>query len=241
MAITYVGGKTVSGNSANITIDLTDLTGGIASSPSQYDVVVVVWGNVRNSNLDMVFVSSGYTEIADLYSDDTNDSNMGGGWKIMSDSPDTSVVVNGSGSANYGSACVVGVWRGVDTTTPLDVTSTTATGTAGNEINNPSITPTTSGAVIVIGGNTGSSSVRTVTTTPTGYGNMQEVTVDPTYATTCVMASKSWTSGAEDPSAWAFNSSGTNNAWCAITMALRPAATSGVSVVVPTLLTLNVG
>jgi hypothetical protein len=71
----------------------------------------------------------------------------------MGATPDTSITLTGGTlSADDAGAVVVQVWRGVDPTTPFDVTQTTATGTNSVLCDPPAITPVTPGAVIVSGG-----------------------------------------------------------------------------------------
>jgi len=223
MAITYVGGTTGYGESSPYDISLTTLTGGTDSSPSTGDIVVINWGVYRGSNQTMTVNTSGYTQVADLYANDTTDTNLGCAYKIMGATPDTVVNVNGSGAATGGANAVIQVWRGVDVTTPMDATPTTATGVNTTYSQNPSITPVTSGAVIIIAAGNGTNSSLTVSTTPSGYSNMLEISYDPGYVSTNYIASKYWVSGTENPANWVMSATSTTSAWCAITMALRPA------------------
>lgn len=223
MAITYVGGTTGFGEEDDYDISLTSLTGGIASSPSEGDIVVINWGVYRTSDQTMTVNTSGYTKIADLYSNDSTDTNLGCAYKIMGATPDTVVNVNGSGAATGGANAVIQVWRGVDQTTPMDVTPTTDTGINTSYTQNPSITPITSGAVIIICGGNGTNSSLTVTTTPSGYSNMLEISYDPGYASTNYIASKYWVSGTESPANWVMSADSTTVSWAAVTLALRPA------------------
>ena len=64
-----------------------------------------------------------------MFVDDTDDANVAVWYKFMGATPDTSVVVEGStGGTDSSIAVVVMVFRGVNTTTPMDVAATTATG-----------------------------------------------------------------------------------------------------------------
>lgn len=207
MTIEYVG--TLNRTGAG-TISLTALTGGVSSSVAENDVVfVLASGNPSaTTNIDMsgVVSTSGYTLATELYGNSTQDCNFALFYKKMGSSPDSTVTLT---STAYDSR--VYVWRGLDTTTPIDVTITTATGTTDN-VNSPSITPISTGAVVLsLGAQTGFSTP----TAPSGYGNVGN-------NNRCVAASKAWTSGAEDPGAWSASSGGAY-AWCACSVALRPA------------------
>ncbi len=216
-ALTYVGTAENSGNSAAYNVDLSGL------SLQEGDIVVVATGFVRTSNTDPGVGTAGYTEEADLYQNDTRDANFSINWKIMSSSPDTSVSCNGSGSATLGAVCVVHVWRGVDQGTPMDTAVTSVTGGNASNPNSPSITPTTSGAIVISAGLGTMAAVDNAVTAPTGYSNQADISVDPGSAATVGIASKAWTSGAEDPAAWTNFTTTTSDSWAAVTVALRPA------------------
>lgn len=137
--------------------------------------------------------------------------------KVMGPTPDTSVTV----TATFATAAVH-VWRGVNAT-PMDATPTTS-----NTSNCPSITPVTSGAVVLAFSGGGFVSSSTLTT-PTGYSNVKlqnqtgsHDSVD-TYYYISAVASKAWTSGAEDPNGFTPSSNTGADAGFGITLALRPA------------------
>lgn len=223
--LTYVGGAEASGNSANYNVDLTNLTGGIASSPATGDLVIVATGWVSTANGDPGVTTSGYTEVADLYANDTRDANFSVNWKIMAGTPDTSVTCKGSSSASNGAVCVVHVWRNTNTSKPLDATTTTATlNNSTNQVNSPSITPVTPGAIVISTGLQTSTAVDDSITAPSGYGNQVDISVDPGNAATAGISSKAWSgSGAEDPAAWTNWANTTSDSWAAATLAIRPA------------------
>lgn len=225
--IEYVGGYAaiVTSSSSNVTVTFGgNLTGGLASSASAGDLVVVYFA--VGSTADVNLVIAGYTEVADLYINDTYDANLAVGYKVMGSTPDTTVTLTGGtlGTANAG-AIAIQVWRNVDPLLPLDVAAVTATSTNSAAANPPAITPVTSGAVIVAGGAaahargsvTFSSSDLSGFVTSGGANNTNDATVGLGYAT--------WTSGAFDPAAFTFNSTDSGqHSWAAVTLALRPAA-----------------
>lgn len=222
-ALTYVGTAEASGNSGSYNVDLSGL------SLQEGDIVVVATGFVGTANGNPGVGTTGYTEEADLWANDTRDANFSVNWKIMGSTPDTVVSCNGSGSASNGSVCVVHVWRGVDQGTPMDSTVTSTTGTNASNPNSPSITPVTSGTVVISAGLGTMAAVDNAVTAPTGYSNQADISVDPGSAATVGIASKAWTSGAEDPAAWTNFTTTTSDSWAAITMALRPAVAPTVS------------
>jgi len=117
------------------------------------------------------------------------------------------------------------VFRGVDPTTPMDVTLTTATG--GNSVlaNPPSITPVTAGAWIACfgfgahtdGTDTYTSAGDLTLFTSSGGNTTNDGTAGAGYK-------DDWVSGSFDPGAWTFSGTdSTSFSWCAVTVALRPA------------------
>src|SRR4051812_10614881 len=105
-----------------------------------------------------------------------NDTNFSVSYKGMSASPDAPLSCNGSGGATIGAVCIVYVWRGVETGPPMDVASTSASTAASNNVDCPSITPTTAGAVVMCTGAFGSTNGATATTTPTTPAGIGKVT-----------------------------------------------------------------
>ena len=223
MALSYVGGTSGLGTGSSYGIDLTSLTGGIASSPAAGDIVIVVtgWGSTSN---DTPGVSSvGWTEIGNYYQSDARDANLSIAYKIMGGTPDTSVTVFGSGNANYGGATAVHVWRGVDPSTPLDVLTTAAGGNNNARPDSPPITPLAIGAIVLSAGLGTGDTTPQAFTAPTGFTNTVSKTGDGSSigAIACV-ASYNWVSGAYNPSAWTGGESTINDSWRAASIVLRP-------------------
>lgn len=230
-ALVYVGGTTGFGNDSNFSIDLTALTGGIASAPATGDIVIVVDSFVSVGDYNAGVLTDGYTELTDLYANDSWDSNLAVSWKIMGATPDTTVSC--VAGASRGSVGLVQVWRNVDQVTPIDSVIGTATGINGGFPDGPATTPVTSGAVVITAGmRTGAIGDASVTA-PSGYGNLVQKTYISTLGTTAGIASKIWSgSGAEDPGVWSdWYDEGANIlacSWAAVTLALRPAAGDAV-------------
>jgi hypothetical protein len=229
--MTYVGGNTnSSATGAEVTIDLTSLSGGSDTSPSEGDIVVLAfhyWQDA-NTDYDLAPTTSGYTELADVHSSDAYDGDLYVGYKVMGSTPDTSVVIPSNPDVGRVTTSLVYVWRGVDQTTPIDVTTTSTAGSNSITADPPSITPTTPGAlVLAIGGaSADSSSSRSLTGAPTGYSGFLNSVRESGETGSVAIAYKFWSgSGAEDPGAFTHGTSSTNYSWCAATVALRPAGT----------------
>ncbi len=114
------------------------------------------------------------------------------------------------------------VFSGVDTTTPMDVTPTTATATGSRHPDPPAITPSTSGAAIV---SLGGASTWVSTQTCSNMTNMLWGAFDgDSWRAQGGMSTKmDWSSGAFDPAAWTGGSNSGTDGWGACTVALRPA------------------
>ena len=151
MAIEFVGyiagADPVSGSSYALYTG--SLTGGIGTSAQTGDLLVIAAGWASTANADPGVASPGFTEVADLYANGTNDANMSVAYMLITGSVPSFISVSSSGSSANGSCGLMMVFRGIDPGAPLDSTTTTATGT-GNSTGNPTaITPVTTGAAIV--------------------------------------------------------------------------------------------
>lgn len=236
MAITLVGYAT-GGAITNVTysISLTALTGGSGSAPIAGDVVVLVAGSLQGADTDLT-VDSGYIELADLFSPDNWSAGLYVGYKLMGPTPDIEITaINGNSTvSNGGQSGIAYVLRGVDPVNPIDVATTTATGIDSSTPNAPSITPVTPGAlVLACGGSVGTAFI-IPPTYPASYSNGVYKHAAAEAESMAVIASKIWSSGAEDPAA--FGVAQTEGAiydiymaWCAATVALRPKPTAGGS------------
>jgi hypothetical protein len=147
-------------------------------------------------------------------------------WQFMGATPDTTITIPSSGNARNAQRWAIHVFRDVDSTTPWDVTSTTASGTATGRPNPPSINPSTAGAWVLWLGSS-AAGTGSAYTAPTDFaadwlGGTQVDTAD------CMNGFgyyTGWTTGAYDPAA--ITAGGTTNAadsWVAKTSVLRPKA-----------------
>lgn len=233
MAISYVGGKGAGaagqgGGSISLT---TGLTGGSGGAPIEGDLVVVTVsvGTAARAPTIAISTPSGYTPLtAQRTTATTYDTNVQTCYKVMGSTPDTAVTIPPSGNNADGIAYTIQVFRGVDPTTPMDVSPTYATGSGTNSNPNPAaITPTTAGAWIVCCGG-GAAAAGVVYTA--GYltnfltyngSDTNDGTVGSGYYT-------GWTSGSYDPAAFGGGNANAANSWGATTLVLRPQAVSAV-------------
>jgi len=220
----YVGGKTAAflGSTINYSaISLTDLTGGVASSPSQDDLIVVVYSTGSIADRFINVVTSGYFPVGTKwYQNDSYDTNL-----IIFVKPagvsETSVTISGSGNLADSAAVAIQVWRNIDTSIMVEI-DTFDTFANTSLINPPSITPVTPGAIVLAGG--GSAHI-TALTYSSGLSNfIQTNGLNDTYDTTVAMGSASWSSGALDIAQFSLSSgsSATTHSNVSFALALKP-------------------
>jgi hypothetical protein len=190
-------------------------------APTQDDVVVVWGGHVNTASSSVTPVTAGYTAVIN---DTASNPFFSVFYKRMGGSPDSNVVMPGQAGATSGSAYGCIVLRNVDTTTAIDVTTTTAGPTAGTNPNAASITPTTTGAAVL--------ALAFSTSNDAAPGTVTNYTVVASaglnVAGTDASVSGAYRLGrpggvAEDPAAWSAWTTGT---WKTATVAIRPATTS---------------
>lgn len=215
--LTYVGstfGFAINGG--NPTLDLTALTGGAAAAAIEGDLVIVIGGHSDAANAGVS--TSGFTEIVDT----GTTAHLSISWKIMGAVPDTTINCIGSGDANDGVAYCCMVWRGADPARPIDVTTTTATGTSTTP-DSPSITPGSDDVAIisaVLSATFGGTLVR-----PQHFCRTVNGSADDTSDATAAMSYRTNRfKGAINPPSWTGFTSGT---WTAATIAVRPKIQTG--------------
>lgn len=200
--------------------------GNATFAPATDDIVIVTYCVGANADVAIGVNTTGYTEEAELYSDNTFDTNLSVSWKRMGATPDTSVDVSPTTNITFGGAVILEVWRGVDTTTAMDVTRTTATGINGGKPNPPSITPTTTDAVVVVCGGAGASDGTAFTQPGTELASFLSDFQTDTCSAMVGTGSFDWVSGAFDPVAWTGGSTAVSASWAAVCLALRPATSA---------------
>lgn len=217
--IAFVGSRQNSNTSGALTVSLTGLTGGSSSTPSPGDIVLLAVSFGATGNGDITVSSSGWTEISDLYANDSRDINFGLFYKIMSDPVDTSVTFGGTNPR----VAIASVWSGVDQTTPLDVTKVEATGANSGVIDPPAITPTTTGAKVIAAGGATNVSAATDTLSSDLDNFVWAAQSHGSFRAYVGIGKADWTAGSYNPSSWG-GSVSVDDTWAATTIALRPAA-----------------
>jgi hypothetical protein len=229
--LSYVGGFTqgYAGTTSDIVVPLTTLTGGTDSAPSADDIVVVCFS--ISSTATRAIVIAGYTIIATGYANDTYDTELRAGYKLMGVTPDTTVTLTGGTISTAAAGAVeVHVWRGVDLVTPIDVTTVTTTGTNGAVPTPPPITPITPGAIILAGA--GNAHNEGTETFGASYlSNFITAGGNDTNDATGGLGSVEWASGTYTPATWTWSGTSTSAfSRVAFTTALRPAVPGVIAV-----------
>ena len=216
-AVGFVGSTSAAGNNgADATLTLSGL------GLQQDDLVIVSYSisDADNVDFNMALVgATGWTESADLFSNDTYDANLGVYYKVMGSSPDSSVIVDGLGGVDTQTVAVAMAFRGVDIATPMDVTPTTVTGLNTMHPNPPSINHNNPSGVwtVIAGSNATKRGIRTFTF-PTGYTtNAVQRSASDTSGGIVGLGYRTAPSDPEDPGV--MTGSGTNStsfAWAAV-------------------------
>lgn len=225
--ITLVGSKLAgwAGTTSNQTISLTDLTGGTGAAPEAGDYVVVSYAVGFAVGPTLSVVTSGYAPlITPLSADDTYDVRLASWAKFMGGSPDTSIVVSGTGNINNAGRVAISVYRGVNPTTPLDVAVSVSPGTGinGGRPTPPPIMPVNSGAVIVAIG-AASPPPANIAAFTSDLSDFISATANDTYPVVIGVGSFQWVSGTYTPTQWGGSTTNVQASWAAFTLALRPA------------------
>lgn len=126
--IKFVGSKTFTSNAtvSSVSVSLTDLTGGISSSPSAGDFVLIYLGLATDGlSVAPTMSVTGYTPVGSVvFANGTYEANLLVAYKFMGVTPDTSANMNWSGSGVVSGedarAGAIFVFRGVDQTTPVE-------------------------------------------------------------------------------------------------------------------------
>jgi len=231
MAIQYVGGldggRVGSTSTTNVSINGT-LTGGLASSPSEGDLVVILISAASASGyVPTTLAVSGWNN--GTFRSNTGVANYSyqqHSWKFMTATPDTVITVPSTGNIRNAQSWVVHVFRGVDATTPFDVATVFASGTGTGRPNPGPITPSTEGAWILWMG-ASAAATGALYTAPTNFSTNwhTDTRVDNYDSMVGFGYYTGWSSGQYDPAAiTAGGTTGATDSWVAETVVLRPSA-----------------
>jgi hypothetical protein len=192
------------------------------------DLIILAYcaGDNDNIDADLTLTTGGYTEVADLFGNGTEEANLAVFYTYWNGT-DTNVVAAASGlGTDSASSCALMVFRDVALAGdggPFDVTSTTATGTTGGSPDPASIDWSTAGTWVVIAGGSGGGALNATTYTfPTGYTTNALTRADnDTIDSQVGLGYNTAPSDPENPGV--MTTGGTGTGWAAVTMALKPA------------------
>ena len=217
MGITYLGSATgVSANGTNATINLTPI------GLQQGDIIVVIQSIGENYS-DLLTAPSGFTKLSSAFNSDTYAINSTISYKIMGVTPDSSITLlgldnwySGSQSANAGIAYC---FRGVDKTTPIDVTTVSAGGSNTGTPTPPGITTVTDGAMIL---SAACSSYYDSSPASSNLSNIIYVSQTDTLPVLCSIGNHLQSSAGSFTPIWSGFGGASAYAWNAFAVALRP-------------------
>jgi hypothetical protein len=228
--IQFVGVQTLgrAGTTSSATIDLTALSSGISSAAAAGDLVIAAFstGSDTQRTLAITDGANDYTEVTpQLYSNDTYDVNLRVAYKFMGGTPDTTITFGGTGSIDDAGACLVLVFRGVDSDAPIDIVVQTATGINTANHSPPTITPATAGAwPICFGAGGHNGGTENYFGTPTPYTAGWTSQANDTYDTSLYALYKTdWTSGSVVGPSIGISGDATTFSYATLSFALRPA------------------
>lgn len=213
MAITFVGGESTTAAATTITVNL-------PAGTAENDVSYAACDVNLSSDTNIAEDSATWGELADLYSNDSGDTNLGVFRKVQGATPDSTVTMSGGASANR--VGLTYVLRGVDTTTPEDAATTTATGVDTGQANPPSITTATAGAWVLPFA--ASADTTTPTNALTNYSNLEGIGFGSSSAAVVVCSREIASPSAEDPPIYTDFQTTATRSWSAATVAAKPAA-----------------
>ncbi len=229
----YVGGFS---STSDQTIAFSNLRNesGVEPTLQEGDVVLVCVATSCNASVnDSYYTPSGYTAVnTKKYQDASSyDTAILVSRKTMGSTPDTSVVIPGNVSGlTFAKGYLIYVLRGVDTSTPMDVSATTAGGSDTTQADCSAITPATAGAMVLMF-YAGACNVNVSydqpsgTSTTTNHFRTQRVGGGAGNPVVNVAGAiyTGWTSGSYDPAAVStYPSSAAGTSWASVTLALRP-------------------
>lgn len=231
MAISIVGSTYDGGSLSSKSTTVVEFSGGNWSGGTveEGDVVVLIAscrGNISGTSSPFTINTGGYTIDTSnpIVAKDSFNTDHMVAHKLMGSTPDTEASVTFfSNSSTYEGGVMVVVLRGVYENNIIAATPTEATGSDSNVVDNASITPVaTSALILVTATSVSDSSNFTYTAPPTGYTEIRQASFASggnNSRNPLACAYKEWTSGAENPNAW--TSSGTEGtcSWAGVTMA----------------------
>ena len=230
MAIEYVGSQTVArvGNTSTDNNNYA-LTGGLAAAPATNDFVIIALSTATNnrtpacnifspgtpawSNLGLLTVGSQPYDVC-----------LNVSYKFMGATPNTYFQVPSGVHTDDPQCVIVHVYRGVDLTTPFDVTTVSASGIGTTRGDPPPILPVTLGAWVyaTVAGGSGTGAAYTQGGSLSAF-RQTIVTAEVNDAMLGSGHYPNWAGGEVDIPAYITGSNVANDSWASYVLALRPA------------------
>lgn len=231
--IVFVGSKSFNHASASTSsVSLTNLKDEANSdvSPAEGDIVLVGYASGSSTKTQPSAgwgVPSGYSAAhTQLWADDDAEVFAQVSYKLMSETPDTSVDIPARIGTSTSVAGTVMVFRNVNLSTPFDVTTTTNTGINGAVPDAPAITPVTDGALIVVFGSGSMDPISELgkpsNLSATTNHFQQAKGPSSVFAVAAMGIYTEWSSGSFNPDTFTGGTSSASGARAAVTLALRP-------------------
>ena len=188
----------------------------LPGSPLEGDLVLVLGSN-DNSSGNAPAPDDGTANYTEIRTDTSAAPDCGAWYKILGASPESTVNLNGFNSGANETAFVVAVFRNVDSSTPLDVTTVQASNSTGDP-NPPSITTVTAKCAIVSCGFLDDDKITSCT--QSGGSDVTFLTSNSTGSSATMIG---WqikaSAGAVDPATFVTDG---DDEWVAYSIALRP-------------------
>jgi hypothetical protein len=192
----------------------------------QNDLLIVVTGfaGIFTPNGNPGVTTAGFTEVADLYAGTNRTINTSVSYKVMGATPDSTISVNTGGSL-----ILTGIlgFRNVNTVSPLDATTTTATAAGNLNVDGAAITTVTDNAVVVTVGQFAASTANpgfgppSVNIEASSFGTFVGSGGILVYLGTTYSVNRVSPAGVYNVAAWSQNAN-TAGSWAAGTVAIRP-------------------
>lgn len=214
LGLRYLGSKSSVNTFGSVTTGGGNIfSGGLSDAAQSQDIVLLAEANSSS----VPPTPSGWTSLATVSETTQRGSYMRVSYKILTGS--WSNLTLGSGS-DYSLSC----WRGVDQSTPIDVTTQTASHAGTVLTDPPSITPITADCIVVVFGHAAQGAIPSFTSwiglsdpnVDTGSGGGYGGAIGTAYY-------DAWSSGAYNPPAWSMTNDGTSRSATSATIVLRPA------------------
>lgn len=231
----YAESSTLAVGGGFVGITLNALVDGIDTHPSQGDLIVVglAIGSQENVGLSASSIRNqagtvNYTApTSAIYANDSFDASLLVGYAFAGATPDSSVTIQPGAFAHVAYTMMIEVWRGVDPTTPLDVSVVTSSGTNTGLPDPGAITPADTRSKILcfaVGASTDASTPAALTATGfSSYDTVQQQGGTNRASTSTLWGHLDWSSPGVDLPLFGGGSNTTSDSWAAMMLALRPA------------------